>query len=154
MYEVDAHLKRLGIILPDVPTPVAAYVPYVMADHLVFVSGQLPSQDGHLRFVGKIPTAVSVESGQEAAKLALINALAVLHSACAGEWSKVDRVVRLGVFVQCGDDFTQQSTVANGASNLLLEIFGPAGRHARAAVGVNALPLGATVEVELVARLK
>ena len=154
MSEIEVNLKRLGIILPPVPTPVAAYVPYVVADQLVFVSGQLPSQNGHLRFTGKIPTAVSVENGQEAAKLALLNALAVLHQACAGEWSKVDRVVRLGVFVQCMDDFTQQSTVANGASNLLLEIFGQAGRHARAAVGVNALPLGATVEVELVARLK
>ena len=154
MSQVEANLKRLGIILPGVPTPVAAYVPYVMADHLVFVSGQLPFQDGQLRFIGKIPTTLSMENGQEAAKLALINALAVLHSACAGAWSKVDSVVRLGVFVQCGDDFTQQSTVANGASNLLLEIFGPAGRHARTAVGVNALPLGAAVEVELVARLK
>ncbi len=153
MSAIEANLKRLGITLPAAPNPVAAYVPYVMADHLVFVSGQLPFQDGQLRFSGKIPTVVSVEQGQDAVKLALLNALAVLHSACAGEWSKVDRIVRLGVFVQCAEDFTQQSIVANGASNLLLEIFGQAGRHARAAVGVNALPLGATVELELVARL-
>ncbi len=154
MSAIEANLKRLGITLPAAPNPVAAYVPYVMADHLVFISGQLPFQDGQLQFTGKIPTVVSVEQGQEAAKLALLNALAVLHSACNGEWSKVDRIVRLGVFVQCADDFTRQSIVADGASNLLLEIFGQAGRHARAAVGVNALPLGATVELDLVARLQ
>lgn len=154
MSPIEANLQRLGIVLPAAPKPVAAYVPYVIANHLVVVSGQLPVQNGELKFTGKVPTMISVEHGQQAARLAMINALAVLHSACAGDWTKVDRMVRLGVFVQCEADFIEQATVANGASNLLLEVFGPAGRHARAAVGVNALPLGAAVELELMVQIK
>ena len=154
MGKVDEVLVQLGIVLPAAPKPVASYVPFVRTGQLVFVSGQLPSKEGQVVFVGKVGVQVSVEQGKEAAKLAVINALAVLKDACGGDLDRVVRVVRLGVFVQNESDFTQQSAVANGASDLLVAVLGDAGRHARAAVGTNALPLGAAVEVELIAEIR
>lgn len=154
MSKAEDNLNRLGIRLPAAPKPIASYVPYVIAGKMVFISGQLPSRDGQIVFKGRLPDEVTVEQGQEAAKLAVINALAVLQKACEGDFKKVDRVVRMGVFVQSENSFKQQSAIANGASDLLMEVFGETGRHVRAAVGVNALPLGATVELELIVQLK
>ncbi len=149
MRDFDAAVEKLGIILPPAPRPVAAYVPFVRYAELVVISGQLPSRDGKVVYTGRAPDAVSAPDAQAAARLAAINALAVLKDACGGTLNAVQRILRLGVFVQSADGFDQQPAVANGASTLMEEIFGEAGRHARAAVGVNALPLHATVEVEL-----
>lgn len=150
----DNALDRLGIVLPPPPKPVAAYVPFVRTGNLIVISGQLPSKDGRLLFTGPVPTAVAIENAKEAAKTACINALSILRDACRGDLDQVTRIVRVGVFVQSTNDFHEQPAVANGASELLLAIFGDAGRHARAAVGVNTLPLNATVEVELMAEIR
>ncbi|HEY0008004.1 MAG TPA: RidA family protein [Tepidisphaeraceae bacterium] len=143
-------LSQLGLKLPETPKPVASYVPAVRTGNLVFVSGQLPLRDGILLATGKVPTAVSLEAAQEAAGQCVLNALAILLTQIDGDVSRLVRVVRLGVFVQTTDDFAEQHKVANGASDLLQQLFGEAGRHARAAVGVNALPLNAAVEVEAI----
>lgn len=147
------RLKELGIELPPAPAPVGSYVPYVVAGDLVFISGQLPMRDGELVAAGKVGQALTIEQAGEAAKVAVLNAVAQVAVA-AGGLEKIERIVRLGVFVNSADGFTDQPKVANGASDLLAEIFGDAGRHARAAVGVNELPLDAPVEIEMIARIR
>ena len=148
-------LERMGIKLPPAPAPVASYVPCMRAGNLLFISGQLPSKDGKVLFGGAIPTVLSIEQGAEAAKLCAINAIAVLKNACEGfDLNKVIRIVRIGVFVQSADGFAGQPQVANGASDLIAGVFGEFGKHARAAVGVNALPLNAAVELEMVVEMR
>ena len=151
--DVDAKLKEMGLTLPPAPKPVAAYVPAVRTGQLLFVSGQLPVTDGKLLATGPVPSAVPIADAQTAAQQATLNALAIVQDQISGDWSKLARIVHLRVFVQCDDDFDQPHIVANGASELLEQLLGQAGRHARAAVGVNALPLNATVELELIAEL-
>jgi enamine deaminase RidA (YjgF/YER057c/UK114 family) len=145
---IDARLAELGLDIPVAQPPLAAYVPYVVTGKLVVVSGQLPMAAGKLAFAGKLDEAVSVEQGQAAARLCLLNVLAHLRTACDGDLDRVVRIVRLGGFVACTPGFTQHPAVINGASELVVEIFGEAGRHARAAVGVASLPLDAAVELE------
>ncbi|MFN4243403.1 MAG: RidA family protein [Tepidisphaerales bacterium] len=145
----EDRLTSLGITLPTPPKPVAAYVPAVRTGSLLFVAGQLPLRDGKLLATGPVPSAVSLEQAVDAARQCAVNVLAVAKAEL-GELSRVRRVVKLGVFVACDDTFTEQPKVANGASELMQAVFGDAGRHARAAVGTNALPLGASVEVDAV----
>ena len=121
---------------------------------MAFVSGQLPFKDGKLLCVGAVPGVVTAEAAAEGARQCAINALAVLREACGGDLDRVTQIVRLGVFVLSADGFDGQPKVANGASELMAAVFGEAGRHARAAVGANALPLNATVEVELLAEVR
>ena len=147
------RLTDLGLTLPGAPKPVAAYVPSVRTGNLLYVSGQLPFRDGQLLATGPVPSAVSIEQAQEAARQCVLNALAVLAEAVGGDLDRVRRIVRLGVFVASDPTFTDQPKVANGASELLQDIFGDLGRHARAAVGSVALPLGASVEVEMIAEI-
>lgn len=154
MSSVSDRLDELGIRLPPAPKPVAAYVPAVRSQHdesLIFVSGQIPMDDGSLPLTGTVPSQVGLEQAQEAARQCVINGLAVLRDMLDGDLDRVHRIIRLGVFVASDRGFTDQPAVANGASTLLHEIFGPAGQHARAAVGSVALPLGAPVEVEMLA---
>jgi enamine deaminase RidA (YjgF/YER057c/UK114 family) len=148
MASIDQNLQSLGIILPTPPQAVANYMPYAIAGNLVIISGQLPMKDGAVAYKGKVGADLSVEEGQAAARQCAINILTQLKVACAGDLSRVERCVRLGGFVTCDPDFTDQPKVINGASDLMVAVFGEAGRHARAAVGVTALPLGAAVEVE------
>lgn len=148
MPDISQRLSQLGITLPKPTAPVAAYIPTVRTGSLVFVSGQLPFEDGKLIAEGSIPSKVSLETAQRCARRCVVNGLAALQGEI-GSLDKVRRVVRVGVWVACDGGFTDQPKVANGASELLQEIFGEAGRHARAAVGTNVLPLGAPVEVEL-----
>lgn len=145
---IESKLAELGLSLPEAPKPIAAYVPCVRTGNLVIVSGQLPLTGQTLLARGKVPRDVPLDQAQTAAAQCVLNGLAVLRAELGGDWSKFRRVVRIGVFVQSADDFDKQSFVANGASELLVQLFGDAGRHARAAVGVNALPMNATVEVE------
>jgi len=140
------RLAALGLSLPPAPKPVAAYIPSCRVGNLVFVSGQLPMKEGVLS-KGVIPSQVSVEDGAAAARQAALNGLAVLAEA-AGGLDKVRRIVRVGVFVCSDAGFTEQPKVANGASDLMVEVFGDAGRHARFAVGVATLPANAAVEVD------
>ena len=145
--DIAQKLGELGWALPAAPKPIAAYVPAVRSGILLFVSGQLPMRDGKLLATGKVPSAVSIELAQKAAAQCAVNALAIVLAEL-GDWQKLSRVVRVGVFVQSDADFGDQAKVANGASELLQQVLGDSGRHARAAVGTNALPLNAAVEVE------
>jgi enamine deaminase RidA (YjgF/YER057c/UK114 family) len=145
---LEAKLQELNLSLPTPPKPVASYVPCVRTGNLVVVSGQLPSVDGKLLFTGKVPSSVELEHAQQCARQCVLNGLAILKAELGGDWSKLVRVVRVGGFVACDDSYTAQPQVINGASDLLVQLLGDAGKHARAAVGVNALPLGAPVEIE------
>ena len=149
----EDKLKELGHTLPPAPAPVGSYVPFIRVGSLVMTSGQLPMREGKLVSTGKVGGNLSIEQAAEAARVAVVNALSQL-AAAAGGLSSVQRIVRLGVFVNSADGFTDQAKVANGASDLLVAVFGDAGRHVRAAVGANELPLNAPVEIELTAELK
>jgi enamine deaminase RidA (YjgF/YER057c/UK114 family) len=152
--DIDAQLAALHLMLPAPPKPAGSYVPCVRTGNLVFVAGQLPLAAGNLLFTGKCPSPVDMEEAQECARQCVLNGLAILKAELEGDWSKLVRVVRIGVFVQCDDTFTQQPQVANGASEFLTKLLGDAGKHARAAVGVNALPLNAPVEIEFLFEVK
>lgn len=145
----NMSLAALGLALPAAPKPVASYIPARRSGSLVFVSGQIPMRDGSLIATGSVPTRVDLPTAVECARQCLLNGLAVL-AAEVGSIDKLERVIRLGCFVACDASFTEHPMVANGASDLLLEIFGDRGRHARAAVGCPSLPLGAPVEIEFV----
>jgi enamine deaminase RidA (YjgF/YER057c/UK114 family) len=145
---VDAKLAELGITLPAPMAPMANYVPFVRTGDLVVVSGQVPARDGKIAFTGKLSEGVSVETGQEAARLSFINVLVHLRAACEGDLDRVTQVVRLGGFIASPASFTQHALVMNGASDLAVAVFGDAGRHARSTIGVPSLPGDAAVEVE------
>jgi enamine deaminase RidA (YjgF/YER057c/UK114 family) len=148
--QIETRLKELEIELPQAAAAAANYVPFVRSGDLLFIAGQICQWNGERRFVGKLGREITVEQGQEAARLCALNILAHVKSALGGDLDRILRCVRVGAFVNGTDDFTQQPQVANGASNLLVELLGDAGRHARAAVGVNALPGGVAVEVDAV----
>ena len=143
------RLSNLGLSLPPVVPPAAAYLSAVRFDDLVYTAGQVPVVDGTLRAVGKVGAEVSVDDAVECARIAALNALAAVVD-LSGDLDVITRIVKATVYVASAPDFTEQSLVANGASLLLGEIFGDAGKHARSAVGVAALPINAPVEVELV----
>jgi enamine deaminase RidA (YjgF/YER057c/UK114 family) len=146
--KIEARLKELGIELPQATAPVANYVPYTVSGHLVVVSGQISVRGGKAEYVGKLGAGISLAEGQQAAKLCALNILAHLKNACGGDLDRVKCVLRVGGFVNCTPEFTDMPQVVNGASDLMVEVFGDAGKHARAAVGVASLPLGVSVEVE------
>ncbi|MEO5707827.1 MAG: RidA family protein [Alteraurantiacibacter sp.] len=148
---IAARLAELGITLPAAAAPVAAYVPVVEAAGLAHVSGQLPFVDGAL-VTGRLGENVSLEQGQQAARACGLMILAQLHA--AGLLERVERVVKLGAFISSTAQFTDQPKVANGASELMGQVFGEAGKHARSAVGVPVLPLGAAVEVDAIVALR
>ncbi|MCH2152323.1 MAG: RidA family protein [Phycisphaerales bacterium] len=154
MSRVLETLSSLGIELPQAPKPVASYVPAVRCGDLLFISGQVPFVEGELAFSGPVPSKLSPDQAQEAARICAINALAVAHETLELGLDQIERVVRLGVFVLSDPGFGGQPQVANGASDLMVEIFGEAGRHARAAVGSVGLPLSATVEIEMVLQIR
>ena len=146
---IDTKLAELGLSLPEAAAPVAAYVSVVEAGGMLFLSGQLPFKDGQL-VKGRLGENVSLEDGQEAAKLCGLMVVAQIRKALNGDLARVKRIVKLGVFVNSTADFTDQAKVANGASELMVALFGDIGRHARSAVGVPVLPLGAAVEVDAI----
>ena len=147
---IDKRLAELGIALPTPPAPVASYVPYVVSGNLVTISGQVTLAEGGLKYVGIVGKDLSLEEGKAAARLCAINVLAQLRAAVDGNLDRVRQCVRLGVFVNAVPEYTQHPEVANGASDLIQEVFGEAGRHARAAVGAGSLPRNVAVEVEAV----
>lgn len=144
----------LGIDLPAVSKPVATYVPYKVMGKQVIISGQLPFNNGVLQYQGKVGKDYSVAEANEAARLCGLNILAQLREACNGDLDQVVGCVRLGGYVNCVDTFTEHPQVINGASDLMVEVFAENGKHARAAVGVNSLPLGVAVEVEAIFEVK
>lgn len=150
MSAAAAKIESLGITIPEAKNaPGAAYVPYTLYNGLVTMSGQLPMRDGTPQFIGKVGREFSIEEGQECARICGLNILAHLRAACGGDLNKVKKVLRLGIFVNSPDDFTDAPKVANGVSNLFKEIFGEEiGGHARFAVSVAQLPFGVAVEVD------
>ena len=148
--KIARRLDELGIVLPQPAPPVANYVPFVKADDTIYISGQLPMVDGKPALIGRLGADVSIDDGREAARICAINIVAQLREALGGNLDRVKRCVKLGGFVACAPDFTDHPAVVNGASDLIVEIFGDAGRHARFAVGVASLPLGAAVEIDAI----
>ena len=148
---IEARLKELGLALPDMVAPVANYVPFVRTGSLVFISGQITmGADKTLHYIGAVGKELTVDDGRKAARLAAINVLAALKSALDGDLDKVSRVVKITGFVNAIPGFAQHPEIVNGASDLFVEVFGDAGRHARAAVGAGSLPRNVAVEVEAV----
>ena len=149
----EARIKELGLTLPETPRPVANYVPAVQTGNLIFVSGQVPKLAGQPSITGKLGREISIEQGQEAARIALLNSLSAMRS-LTGTLDVVRRIVKLNGWVASAEGFGNQPQVVNGASLLLEEIFGEAGKHARAAIGVAELPFGAPVELELIVEVR
>ena len=147
---IEARLKELRIELPEPTAPMANYVPFTISGNLVFVAGQISQWNGERRHVGKLGAGISIEQGRDAARLCALNVLTHLRTACGGDLDRVRRCVQLRGFVNCTPEFSDMPQIVNGASDLMVEIFGDAGRHARAAVGVSSLPAGVSVEVEAV----
>lgn len=145
---IDARLQDLQIQLPTPAKPAAHYLPFVKVGPFIFISGQLPFWEGVLKYEGKVGVNLSPEEGEKAAHLCALNILAHLKVACEGDLDRVSRCIRLGGFINCQDSFKDHAKVINGASDLIVKVFGEKGYHARAAVGVSSLPLGSAVEVE------
>jgi len=150
--KAEERLADFGIEVPEVQTPLGAYVPAVISGQLIFISGQLPMVKGELTRKGKVGSEVSLEQGMEAARRASVNAIAVLKNEL-GDLDRVERIVKITGYVASAPGFNQQANVMNGASELFFQIFGEAGRHARVAVGVSELPLDAPVEIEVIAKI-
>ena len=149
----EQRLDQLGIALPAPPKPVATYIPAVLAGELLFLSGVIPFRDGQLVFKGKLGRELTVEQGYEAAGIALLNALAIIRQEL-GTLDRVGKIVRMTGHVASADGFVQHPAVINGASDLLVRIFGEAGKHARVALGAAELPLNAPVEIELIVQVR
>lgn len=152
--KIDARLAELSITLPTPAAPVANYVPFVKIGNLVFLSGQLPIKDGKPSHLGKAGGERTAEEAQEAARNCAINIIAQLKAACDGDLDRVKRIVRLGGFVASTPEFTDQPKVINGASDLMVEVFGDAGRHCRTAVAAPSLPMDVTVEIDGIAEIE
>ncbi|MBK6912989.1 MAG: RidA family protein [Ignavibacteriales bacterium] len=149
---IEDKLIELGLQLPIAPIPLASYVPAVVVDNLIFTSGQIPVLEGELKFKGKIGKDLTEEEGRSAAELCVLNCLSVIKNS-AGSLDNIEKIIKVTVFINSADNFTGQPKVANGASDLLVKLFGEKGKHARSAVGVNELPINAAVEIEMIARL-
>tara|TARA_B100000929_G_C15475471_1_gene409354 strand:- start:936 stop:1400 length:465 start_codon:yes stop_codon:yes gene_type:complete len=154
MHLFEENIKNLGLNIPDLPKALANYVPYKIVDKTMYISGQAPVQNGELIYKGKVGLDIAVEDGIEAAKLCVINIIAAVNTGLKGDWDKLDSFVKLTGYVNCQDNFTDQPKIINGASDMLVDIFGDQGRHTRVAVGSNALPLGIAVEIDAIVQLK
>lgn len=154
MGEIDRRLAARGITLPEAAKPVANYVPWVRTGNLVFIAGQGPIRDGVVVHAGRLGDGVTLEEGIASARLCALHVLAQLQQACDGDLDRVKRVVKLVGFVHATPEFTDHPKVINGASDLMVEVFGDAGRHARSAVGSSSLPMGIATEVEAIVEIE
>lgn len=148
-----SRLRSMGLSLPPVPRPVAVYVPAKQVGNLVWISGQTPTREGKLLVHGKLGKDLTVEQGQEAARIAMLNCLAILHEHLHGDLGRVKQVIQVVGYVASAEGFGEQPLVINGASQLLVDCFGERGMHTRLALGVNELPFGAPVEVTLLVEI-
>ena len=153
MSKIQARLEKLGISLPAAPKPVASYVPVMRTGNQLYISGQVAFRDGALIHAGLVPAQVSLEQAQDCARQCALNGLAWIADALDGDLDRVKQIVKLGVFVASEPTFTDQPKVANGASELMFEIFGEAGRHSRSAVGATSLPVNSPVEIEMIVEI-
>ena len=154
MHLFEENIKNLGLNIPDLPKALANYVPYKIVGKTMYISGQAPVKDGELIYKGKVGSDITVEDGIKAAKLCVTNIIAAVKTGLDGDWDKLDSFVKLTGYVNCQDNFTDQPKIINGASDMLVDIFGDQGRHSRVAVGSNALPLGIAVEIDAIVQLK
>jgi len=148
----EEKIKKMGITIPEVVKPLAAYIPAMQVGNLVMTSGQVPISEGKVKYAGKVGKDLSEEEGKEAAKLCALNCLSAIKSVI-GSFDNIKKVVKLTVFVSSAEGFTAQPKVANGASEFIGEIFGEAGKHVRSAVGVSELPLNSAVEIEMIVQV-
>jgi enamine deaminase RidA (YjgF/YER057c/UK114 family) len=151
---INKRLAELGIVLPKPAQPVATYVPWVRTGNLVYISGQGAVRDGKIEYTGKVGETLSVEDAIASARLTAINVVAHLRDACGGDLDRVKRIVKLLGFVNCTPTFGEQPKVINGASDLMVEVFGEKGRHARSAVGAPSLPFNLSVEIEAIVEIE
>ncbi|MBK8945788.1 MAG: RidA family protein [Ignavibacteriae bacterium] len=149
---IEEKLNKMNISIPEAPKPLASYIPALKSGNLVFTAGQIPLENGTVKYKGNVGGSVSLEQGKESAKLCAINCLSVIKSEI-GNLDKIKRIVKVTVFVNNVDGFSDQPKVANGASDFLVELFEEKGKHVRSAVGVNGLPLDATTEVEMIVEI-
>ena len=152
--QIEQRLNELGITLPPPGAPAGNYVPFVVVGDIAYMSGQVAREAGKMKYVGKVGRDISIEDGQAAARLCAVNLLSQLKAACGGDLDRVERCVRLSGFVNSPPDFFEHPKVVNGASDLMVQVLGERGQHARTAVGVAALPLDSAVEVEAIFKLK
>jgi enamine deaminase RidA (YjgF/YER057c/UK114 family) len=150
---IEEKIKELGFELPEAPKPVAAYIPALEINKFVFTAGQVPVTKGELKYKGKLGKEFSIDEGQKAAQICALNCLAAVKGVI-GDLNKIEKIVKLTVFVNSSAGFSDQPKVANGASELLVKIFGENGKHARSAVGVNELPLNSAVEIEMICKVQ
>lgn len=150
---IEDKIKQLGFMLPEAPKPLAAYVPALEAGNFVFTAGQIPVAEGKLKFTGKVGKDLNEEEGQNASVICALNCLSAIKGVI-GDLEKIEQVVKLTVFVNSSDGFTNQPAVANGASEFIEKVFGKKGSHARSAVGVSELPKNAAVEIEMIVKIK
>ena len=150
---INERLNQLNIVLPPAPAAAANYVPYVKSDKLIFVSGQVPILNGEL-ITGKVGKNIEIEDAEKAARLCGLAIISQLNEATNSNLDKINRILKLGGFVNCIDEFTQQPEIINGASDLMVEVFGDKGKHSRFAVGTNSLPRNVVVEIEAVAEIQ
>lgn len=149
---IEKKIEKLGYKLSVPPKPLASYMPVIKTGKFIFTAGQIPMVEGQLKYSGKVPTTISQEDAIQAAEICALNCLSVIKSEI-GDLDKIQKIIKVTVFVNSTEDYSNHPSVANGASELLVKIFGDAGKHARSAVGVSSLPLNAPVEVELIAEL-
>ena len=154
MHLFEKNIKDLGLIISEPPAALANYVPFKVIDNLVYVSGQGPIQNGKIMYTGKVGDNVSEENGILAAELCCLNIIASLHKSINGDWDRLDNFVKLGGFVNCKDSYINQPKIINGASDLLVKIFGEQGKHTRFAVGSNSLPMNIAVEIDAIIKIK
>ena len=150
---IDNRLNELGIILPKPPKAAANYIPFKISDKFIFVSGQVPIKDGNF-VIGKVGNTITLEEAKEAAKICGISIISQLKKATENNLDKINSIIKISGFVNCTNDFTEHPEVINGASEIMVDVFGEIGRHARFAVGSNSLPKGVCVEVDAIAQLK
>ena len=150
---IEEKIKELGFELPEAPKPLAVYTPALQVGDMVYTSGQVPIEKGELKYSGKIGFDLTVEEGQKAAEICALNGLSAIKGVI-NDLDKIEKILKVTVFVNSADGFTDQPKVANGASELLGNIFGDAGRHVRSAVGVNELPIDSAVEIEMIVKVK
>ena len=154
MHVFEENIKKLGIKIPDMPNALANYLPYKISDSIVYVSGQAPVMNGELIYKGKVGNDISIDDGIRAAELCCINIISILKESIDGDWDRLDNFLKLGGFVNCNSDFVDQPQIINGASDLLVNIFGEQGKHSRFAVGSNSLPMNISVEIDAIIKIK
>ena len=154
MHVFEENIKQLGIEIPDMPAALANYVPFKVSDSIVYVSGQAPVKNGKLIYKGKVGKDISIDEGIKAAELCCVNIIAALKKSINGDWNRLETFLKLGGFVNCNNDFYDQPKIINGASDLLVNIFGEQGKHARFAVGSNSLPMNISVEIDAIIKIK